>query len=454
MSNTLIIAVFFLSMLFLMFGIIKLKVNAGMMMLITAVLTGLALGMPSKDLIGAISGGFGGMMSALGIVVGLGIILGSILELSGATDQLALAMLKKFGSKKACTALNISGYMISIPVFMGPAYIILNPICTTLAKHTKKSVIGYTTALVVGLMCTHCLVIPTPGPLAVAGSLGANVGLFIMYSLIVSLPASICGGILYGNYLTKKYSTETEQAEVSDEEAIGEIMKTQKENHPSAGTAIMLILLPIFLIVFATLAPYATQSPAVLNVCTFLSASNGVGALLISVLVAWAMLNKYIGKTPSEVFSGCLNQNGDIFFMLAASGSYGAVVSASGIGNVLGSIVSSTSIPLFVMAFILSVLLKAALGSSATALVTTATLIAPMLTANNANPIIVGLAICLGGLGICLPTDGAFWQVKAFNNLSMKDTFVAHTGGNLIACIVGFIVLCILSFMPFLPGLG
>ena len=89
-----------------------------------------------------------------------------------------------------------------------------------------------------------------------------------------------------------------------------------------------------------------------------------------------------------------------------------------------------------------------------TALVTTATLIAPMLAANNANPIIVGLAICLGGLGICLPTDGAFWQVKAFNNLSMKDTFVAHTGGNLIACIVGFIVLCILSFMPFLPGLG
>ena len=106
------------------------------------------------------------------------------------------------------------------------------------------------------------------------------------------------------------------------------------------------------------------------------------------------------------------------------------------------------------MAFIMSVLLKAALGSSATALVTTASLMAPMLTAGT-NPIIVGLAICLGGLGICLPTDGAFWEVKEFNGLSMKETFIAHTGGNLIACIVGFVVLCLLALCSgFLPGLA
>ena len=95
------------------------------------------------------------------------------------------------------------------------------------------------------------------------------------------------------------------------------------------------------------------------------------------------------------------------------------------------------------------------MGSSATALVTTGSLIAPMLATTAANPIIVGLAICLGGLGICLPTDGAFWQVKSFNDLSMKETFIAHTGGNLIACIVGFITLCILVMLSgVLPGLA
>lgn len=454
MSNTMIIAIFFISLFILLFGIIKLKMDSGVMMLITALLTGILLGMPAKELVSTVAGGFGNMMAALGIVVGLGSILGGILAESGATDQLALAMLRKFGSKKANVALNGTGYLISIPVFMGPAYIILNPICTTLAKHTRKNVIGYTTALVVGLMCTHCLVIPTPGPLAVAGSLSANVGLFILYSLIVSLPASICGGILYGNYLTKKFSNSAETGDVTDDDAIAEIMKTQKPVHPTAGMAVFLILLPIILILFATLLPYVTQAGIILNICTFLSASNGVGALLISVLVAWIALRKFIDKTPAKIFASSLNDVGDVFFILAASGSYGAIISASGIGNVLGSFVSASSIPLFVLAFILSVLLKAALGSSATALVTTASLVAPLLESTGANAIIVGLAVCLGGLGICLPTDGAFWEVKEFNGLSMKETFIAHTGGNLIACVVGFAVLCILAMLKFLPGLA
>lgn len=454
MSNTMIIAIFFISLFILLFGIIKLKMDSGVMMLITALITGILLGMPAKEMVSTVASGFGNMMAALGIVVGLGSILGGILAESGATDQLALAMLHKFGSKKANVALNGTGYLVSIPVFMGPAYIILNPICTTLAKHTKKSVIGYTTALVVGLMCTHCLVIPTPGPLAVAGSLGANVGLFILYSIIVSLPASICGGILYGNFLTKKFSKNTEGADVTDDDAIAEIMKTQKAVHPSAAAAIILILLPIVLILFATLLPYVTQAEVVLNICTFLSASNGVGALLLSVLIAWIALRKYIDKTPGKIFASSLNDVGDVFFILAASGSYGAIISASGIGNVLGSFVSASSIPLFVLAFVMSVLLKAALGSSATALVTTASLVAPLLQTTAANPIIVGLAVCLGGLGICLPTDGAFWEVKEFNGLSMKETFIAHTGGNLIACVVGFIILCVLAMLKFLPGLA
>lgn len=170
--------------------------------------------------------------------------------------------------------------------------------------------------------------------------------------------------------------------------------------------------------------------------------------------LAMLLLHKYIDKTPAKVFSSSLNDVGDVFFILCASGSYGAIISASGIGAVLSGFVSGIGIPLFIMAFVMSVLLKAALGSSATALVTTASLMAPMMTAAS-NPILVGLAICLGGLGICLPTDGAFWEVKEFNGLSMKETFLAHTGGNLIACIVGFAVLCVLAMCSgFLPGLA
>lgn len=445
MSETMIIVVFFISLGILLFGIMKLKMDSGVMMLITSLITGIILMMPAKVLVGTVAKGFGNMMAALGIVVGLGSILGGILSESGATDQLALAMLRKFGSKNANMALNATGYLISIPVFMGPAYIILNPICTTLARHTKKSVMGYTTALVVGLMCTHCLVIPTPGPLAVSGSLGANVGLFILYSLVVSAPASICGGILYGNYLTKRFSDNAESDSVTDDESIREIEKNQNAVHPSALDAVFLILLPIILILFATLAPYITKNLFVMNICIFLSAANGVGALLLSDLIAWMMLSKYIEKSPSKVFGSSLNDVGDIFFILAASGSYGAIISASGIGKVLGAMISAAHIPLFLMAFVMSVLLKAALGSSATALVTTASLIAPMMSTTGGNPIIVGLAICLGGLGICLPTDGAFWEVKEFNGLDYERNFYCsywreldrlHRGIHCTVCIV------------------
>lgn len=452
MSNTWIILVFLFSLALLLFGIIKGKIEGGAMMLIVSLITGVLLKMDASTLISTVASGFGNMMASLGIVVALGSVLGGILAESGATDQIALAMLKKFGSKHANAALNATGYLVSIPVFMGPAYIILNPICTNLAKHTKKSVMGYTTALVVGLMCTHCLVIPTPGPLAVAGSLSANIGLFILYSLIVSLPASLVGGMLYSNYLSKKY-TPKGTPDVSDEEAISEIIKNSKESHPSAGTAIFLILLPILLILFATLAPYVTQASVVMNVCNFLSGSNGLGALLISDIVAWILCKKYISKTPAQVLTSSLNDVGEVNFLLGCSGSYGAVIAASGIGTVLSSFVVGTGLPLFLMAFVISTLLKAALGSSATALVTTASLMAPMMVSGS-SPVLVGLAICLGGLSLCLPTDGAFWEVKQFNNLSMKETFVAHTGGNLIACIVGFAVVCVLyALRGVLPGL-
>ena len=139
MSETMIIVVFFISLGILLFGIMKLKMDSGVMMLITSLITGIILMMPAKVLVGTVAKGFGNMMAALGIVVGLGSILGGILSESGASDQLSLAMLRKFGSKNANVALNATGYLISIPVFMGPAYIILNPICTTLARHTKKA---------------------------------------------------------------------------------------------------------------------------------------------------------------------------------------------------------------------------------------------------------------------------------------------------------------------------
>ena len=154
------------------------------------------------------TGGFAGALGALGIVVALGAILGSLLSMSGATEQLAAGVLRAAGKERSSLAMNIIGFIISIPVYMGSAYIILNPLCKNLSKDTKKNVFVFTTALSIGLLVTHCLVIPTPGPLAVANTLGIDIGWFILYALLVSIAASLTGGWLYGKFMGKKYPYE------------------------------------------------------------------------------------------------------------------------------------------------------------------------------------------------------------------------------------------------------
>ncbi|MBS5064600.1 MAG: hypothetical protein KHZ58_12550 [Hungatella hathewayi] len=455
MGSAWVIVVFVLSLALLLIGIIRYKMNAGVMMLISSIVAGILLNMPFDTLVSTVTTGFGNMMASLGIVVGLGSILGGILNESGATDQLAYGMLKKIGSKKATLALNATGFAVSIPVFMGPAYIVLNPLCKTIAKFTKKNVIGYTTALVVGLMVTHCLVIPTPGPLAVAGSVGINLGWFILYALIISVPASLVGGWLFGEKLLNKLSDNTGSESVqNDDEILETIEKDMPKNHPSMGNALFLIVLPIALILIATILPSMIKNDGVANVCALLTKGNGVVSLLISVMVAWLMLRKYISRTPGKIFGESLNEVGDIFMILGASGSFGAIIGASGIDQLIIGLVDNFNIPLLVMAFMLCCLLKAALGSSATALVTSASIIGPVVISMGVNGVLISLAICLGGLFMPLPTDGAFWQVKEYNDLSMKETFYSYTLGCTIACITGFIGVLILSFFAgVLPGL-
>lgn len=455
MTSLWALVVFFVGLLVLLLGIIRFKMNAGTMMLIASIVAGVLLGMPMSDMVSTITSGFGNMMASLGIVVGLGAILGGILSESGATDQLAYGLLKKIGSKNATLALNLAGFAISIPVFMGPAYIVLNPLCTTISKFTKRSVIGYTTALVVGLMVTHCLVIPTPGPLAVGGSLGVNMGWFILYALLVSIPASLIGGWLFGEKLLKKHSPSSVQTGPEQDKAIlATIEADMPKEHPSVATAFSLILLPIVLILVATVLPSLIPLDAVSNICALLTRGNGVVSLLISVMVAWFALKKYVHSTPGKVFGDSLNGVGDIFMILGASGSFGAIISASGIDQMIISLTDTLSIPILVMAFIIACLLKAALGSSATALVTTASIIGPVVLSMGANGVLTAIAICLGGLFLPLPTDGAFWQVKEYNGLSMKQTFASYTTGCTIACLVGFVFLLILNlFSGVLPGL-
>lgn len=449
MSEIWSVIVFIIALFYLLFAIMKLKMNPFFAMMTGAVLTGVLIRMSPVDMVNEITTGFGGILASLGIVIGLGSLLGALLNEAGATQQLANGVLAIAGKKKASLAMNAIGYIVSIPVYMGSAYIILNPLCRRLAKDTKKNVVVYTTALAIGLTVTHCLVIPTPGPLAVSATLGANVGWFIFYSIIVSIPAALIGGWLYGEYMGKKYPYE----EIAEEEEVTEQEQSSRPL-PSTGLSFGLILLPIALIIVATVLPMAIANETLSAVCGFFTGGSGMMSLAISDVVAMVALRKYIDLPYAKVISKTFNEQGEMFLILGSGGAFGGVIKASGIGDALVSILSSTNISVVVLAFLLCLMLRAALGSATVGMLTAATVLGPVAAQMGVSNVLLGLAICAAAVGLTIPTDGGFWLIEKLDNLGLKKNLWSCTGGTVVASAVAFAMVMLLSACSgFLPGI-
>ncbi|MCD7908529.1 MAG: GntP family permease [Clostridium sp.] len=451
MNGSWLIIIFLLSMVYLFVTIVRFKMNPFFSMLTASILIGLLVKMDLGKMVTGITSGFGSVMSSLGIVIALGGLLGAFLAAAGATDSLANYMLDKVGEKKAGLAMNITGYIISIPVFFGAAYIVLNPILRVLSRKTKKPIQVYITALSVGLLVTHCMVIPTPGPLTVASTLGVNIGWCILSSLMLGLPAALSAGWLYGEYRGKKIPYVEPPMDAAELE---HLKKDDRKNAP-AGLAIFLITLPLVLIVMGTILPMFVQALALTMICSFLTTGNGVISLLISVGVAAWTLKPYIDGKYAPLVTKSFNEFGEIFMLLGAGGSFGAIVQASGIGDYFVGLLKDWNISLIILAFILCLLLRTALGSAAVAMVTTSSIVAPICLQMGVNPIILGLSICAASLAIATPTDAAFWIVQKMDNLSIKDTVLTYTMGNVLAsAILLALVMLLNACQGFLPGLA
>ena len=187
----------------LLLALIKFKVSPSVGLFAAAIIFGLMVGMPAADILNTLPAGFGNMMKSIGLLIVFGSIFGDILGESGATEELAKGMVRLFGKKNDLLALNLVGFILSIPIYFGCAYIMTAPLVNALQKISRKSMKGYVIAIFTGLMLTHSCVAPTPGPLAVAGQIGANIGWFIIWGIVVCLPASLLVGWLYANSASK-----------------------------------------------------------------------------------------------------------------------------------------------------------------------------------------------------------------------------------------------------------
>ncbi|MCG8478451.1 MAG: GntP family permease [Spirochaetales bacterium] len=442
-----LLVIFLVAIAFVLAAILWLKLNPFIVLLLAGVLTGFLVGMPIDEIGGALSTGFGGTLTGVGIVIGLGIVLGQILAEARSTDRIATSLVKRVGDKRSPLAINIAGYLVSIPVFFDAAFVIFAPLIRQLSRKTSIPFITYATSLAVGLIVTHAMVIPTPGPIAVAGNMGADFGMFLLYSLIVSIPAALIGGYLFGSYLGRGA-----EAPVAHEDEGTEAQGTTTQ--PSAALSLTVLLLPIVLILIGSIVRLVLPANgAASSFFGFIGDKNI--ALLIGVLFAMVVLRPYLKRPMNEVIVTAVGSAGMIFLITGAGGAFGNVVRSSGIGDYLVELFSRVNMPLILLGFVLSQILRSALGSTTVALVTTSSILGPITASLGNSAILVGLAICAGGVGLSLPNDSGFWVVSRYADLSVKETLKSWTAAGTIAGVTALVIVSILSaFSGVLPGLG
>lgn len=455
-----LIVVFLLAITILLVSIIKFKLNAFISLLITSFVTAILVKMPIADVATTISNGFGSTLGGIGIVTGLGVMLGKFMFESGAIETIANTVLKKFGDENSPSAIAISGFLTGIPVFGDVVYIMFAPMLRVLSKKTNISMVTFACAISVATTCTYSLVIPTPAPLAVSESLGVDVGIFFFYALFIAFIATLVGGIFYGKILDKQdkknkhfYTFEDIEEIKYDKNFGGECATTTQIKSLSFMKSLSMLLVPITLILLSSFSSLILgEQSQITLIMKFLGDKNV--AMLIGVIYAILISKKYLIKNVSEIMNDAADQVGLILLITGSGGAFGKVLQATGIADYIAGSLSKFSIPILLLCFLMSQIIRCAQGSTTVALMTTASILSGTIAQSTVSPVLCAIAICAGGIGLSLPNDSGFWAISRFFKISVSDTIRGWTVGGFIAGVTALGIVSILSlFQGFLPGL-
>ncbi|MFC4690746.1 GntP family permease [Dokdonia genika] len=432
----------------LLFLILKLKMQAFLALLITCIAVGVIAGMQPSSILDSVKNGMGGTLGFVATVVGLGALFGAILERSGGAQRLAASLLSRFGIEKSPWAVMLTGFFVAIPVFFDVAFIILIPIIYALQKKTGKSLLLYAIPLLAGLAITHTFIPPTPGPIAVAEILGADLGYVIIFGFIAGIPSAIIAGPMLAKYLSKRMHIETPEDMVSE-------MKVP-DNAPSAGTILLIIAIPIFLIVCNTVlnSPLFAEGelPAWLIYGADLLGHPFV-ALIIANLVAWYFLGIKKGFTKSELLdisTKSLYPAGVIILLTGAGGAFKQILIDTGAGKMIAESLSSDIFPPVIFGFIVAAIVRVLQGSATVAMITAAGITAPLLGLSETSApqlAVLVIAIASGASIFSHVNDSGFWLVKQYLGLTEKETFKSWTVMTSLIAIVGLVVSTVLWFI-------
>lgn len=420
------------------------KIHAFVSLTAASLFLALTHNMELAKIVVAFEGGLGKTLGFLAPILALGAILGKLMEVSGAAERLARTLINILGQSKAHWAMMVVGYICGIPVFLQVGIILLTPLMFSIVKESKLPLIQVGMALVVALTTVHCIVPPHPAAMAVTDLLKADVGKVIFFGLLVGLPAASIAGPIYGKFIAKRLPAVPLTGVYANTEP-------RKESElPPFGSSLFVMLLPLLLMIAKTVVELTIdkQHPPV-----YMTYVNFVGtpmiALFISAVVAYFVFGLKRGFNWDQL--GRFSEQGmaplaSIMLVIGAAGALNQIITDSGVGIVLKQVLTSIHISPLILAWIIAIALRFALGSATVSMMTAAGLILPVLSSNpGIDPALMAIVIGAGATGASHVTDSGFWFVKESLGIPMGSMYATYTAGTTIASVLGLFGTLLLS---------
>jgi GntP family gluconate:H+ symporter len=444
--------------------IIKVRLQPFVALLAVSIGVALAAGLSVTELFGTvqksaatsvIETGMGGILGHVAIIIGLGTMLGAILEVSGGAEVLSSRLLGLFGEKRAPLAMGLTGLIFGIPVFFDVGIFVLAPIVYAAAKRSGRSILLYCMPLLAGLSMTHAFLPPHPGPVAAAGLLHVSLGWVILMGVVVGIPA-VLAAWAYAAWIGRRVFVEVPHDMVeAAEEARAKVAAERKDGASEAPVSLATVLLiigtPLVLILAATFSSIALDASTLRSVIEFFG--NPFVALTIALVLAYYLLGIRRGWSRTsleQVSTSSLKPVGNILLVVGAGGVFGAVLKASGVAQALSDTFEDVGLPVIVLAYLISLVLRVAQGSATVAIVTTAGIVLPLVEGGDHSQAFLALvimAISAGSIFASHVNDGGFWIVSKYFGISERDTLKSWTVLESVLSVAGFAVAAALSLV-------
>jgi len=438
-----------LAIVALLILIIKYRVHAFISLTLVSFGTAIATGVTSENVVPTMMSGFGGTLASVALLVGLGAMIGKILEVTGGAKVLADTLIGRFGEDKAPFALGIASLLFGFPIFFDAGLIVMMPIIFSVAKRFGGSPLKYALPSAGAFAVMHGFVPPHPGPVAAAELLGVNMGLLLMVGIIVALPTWYFGSYLFGLYAGKKFDIPLSKAFFNADTIIDE------SKLPKFATVMSILLLPVVLIFMDTGLNTMSVTGVIDGSSPVVEFLRMLGktpiALLITLMVCLAVFTKQYGKQRLEQLCGdSLGPICAVILVTGAGGMFGGVLRASGIGEALSGVLSDTGMPVIFAAFVIATCLRVAQGSATVALTTAAALIAPTVAATTGlselDLCFIVIAIASGATVLSHFNDSGFWLVSRLMEMDEKTTLKTWTVMETLLGTIAFSMVAVASY--------